>query len=141
MKTKKVAQAGKYGARYGVGIRRRLLKVERVQREKQTCPFCGFKKVKRLSPGIFRCKKCDKTFTGGAYITETATGKLMKSVISQKGIKPELLEELEEKITAEVEELNLEDIKKQEEKKEKENKEPKSQIGKKTITPKTKKEG
>ena len=46
-KTKKVSSTGRFGSRYGVGIKKRVLKVEEKQRDLSVCPFCGFKKIKR----------------------------------------------------------------------------------------------
>ena len=51
--TKKVRTAGRFGSRYGVGIRKRLLKVEDKQEKNYACPFCGFKKVKRKAAGLY----------------------------------------------------------------------------------------
>ena len=45
--TKKVRSTGRFSSRYGVGIRKRMLKVEDKQHNLDACPFCGFKKVKR----------------------------------------------------------------------------------------------
>jgi len=84
MTTKKVKQLAKYGTRYGVGIRKRLLKIEPKQRADQECPFCGFKKVKRDAPGIYVCGKCESKFAGGAYLPSTDSGKLIKRMVDQK---------------------------------------------------------
>lgn len=82
--TKKVKSAGRYGSRYGVGIRKRLLKVEKKQTKKQTCPKCGKPTVVRVSPGIFKCKKCNETFAGGSYTPTTMTGRIVGKMVSQK---------------------------------------------------------
>jgi large subunit ribosomal protein L37Ae len=42
------------------------------------CPQCGFVKVKRLSVGVWKCGKCNFTFTGGAYVPTTKLGILAK---------------------------------------------------------------
>lgn len=68
MKTKKVKSTGRFGARYGLKIRKRVLGVEKKQRKKQTCPRCKRKTAKRVATGIFKCKKCDYLFTGKAYV-------------------------------------------------------------------------
>ncbi len=83
-KTRKVHSTGRFGSRYGVGIRKRILKVEDKQREKQRCPECGLGTLKRKSAGIFECSKCSKRFAGGAYVPETMTGSLIKKMVSQK---------------------------------------------------------
>lgn len=97
MATKKVKQFAKFGARYGVGIRRRLLKVEPLQRKKQTCPFCGFEKATRTSTGIYECRKCSHVFTGGAYLPETNTGKTIRKMVEQKSFMPNVVELLSAK--------------------------------------------
>lgn len=73
-RTKKVGATGRYGPRYGVQARRRVLAVERRQRAKHTCPSCGAPKVRRISTSIWSCRKCDHTFAGGAYVPVTGAG-------------------------------------------------------------------
>jgi large subunit ribosomal protein L37Ae len=70
VKTKKAKSAGRYGARYGKRLRDRVVKVESKQRKKQKCPFCKKAGVKRLSKGIWHCKKCDKKFSSNTYHLE-----------------------------------------------------------------------
>ncbi len=65
--TKVVKSTGRFGVRYGLTIRRRVLEIEKNQRKKQKCPYCGRLKAKRISFGIFECKKCNTKFTGKAY--------------------------------------------------------------------------
>ena len=67
MKTKKVGAMGKYGVRYGRKIRQRLLDVEKAKREKKPCPNCCKPALKRISAGIWQCKKCGAKFAGKAY--------------------------------------------------------------------------
>lgn len=97
MATEKVKQLGKYGSRYGVGIRKRLLKIEPRQRAEQYCPLCGFPKAKRDSPGIYCCGKCGKTFSGGAYLPETDTGKIIRKMVAQKNYLSQAVELLSTK--------------------------------------------
>ncbi|MCA9488065.1 MAG: 50S ribosomal protein L37ae [Nanoarchaeota archaeon] len=66
-KSKKTKSAGRFGARYGKKVKDKLVKVEVKQRVKQDCPFCKKKGVKRLSKGIWHCKKCDKKFASNTY--------------------------------------------------------------------------
>lgn len=99
-KTKKVRKTGRLGSRYGVGIRKRLLKIEDKQQAKYQCPFCGFKRVKRKASGIFSCGKCHATFAGGAYLPTTLSGSIIKKTIAQKSFassEKALEEVLEEK--------------------------------------------
>ncbi|MFH1358742.1 MAG: 50S ribosomal protein L37ae, partial [archaeon] len=48
MRTKKVKAAGRFGARYGTRVRRKIADVESTQRKKQECIFCKGT-VKRVS--------------------------------------------------------------------------------------------
>jgi len=66
-KLKKIKSAGRFGARYGKRVKARLVAVEEKQRIKQKCPFCGKTGVKRLSKGLWQCKKCNKKFAHDAY--------------------------------------------------------------------------
>lgn len=98
-KTKKVKSAGRFGSRYGRGIRDRVVNVEEKQRRFHECPSCGFNKVKRVSTGLFRCRKCNAVFTGGAYYPSTMGGTIVKKMVSQRKFLPmvkELIEAREE---------------------------------------------
>lgn len=61
MRTKKVKSAGRYGVRYGRKARTKITEIEALQRKKQQCIFCTGV-AKRLSKGIWFCKKCNKKF-------------------------------------------------------------------------------
>ncbi|MBR9705657.1 50S ribosomal protein L37ae [Candidatus Pacearchaeota archaeon] len=65
-KTKKVKAAGRFGVRYGRRVRVKTADIESHQRKKQHCMFCKGT-AKRLSKGIWSCKKCGKKFTGHTY--------------------------------------------------------------------------
>lgn len=67
MKTKKLGSVARFGARYGKRTKTKFLTVETAQKAPQKCPYCSKTVVKRLSVGIFQCKKCDSKFTGKAY--------------------------------------------------------------------------
>ncbi|MDD3083756.1 MAG: 50S ribosomal protein L37Ae [Candidatus ainarchaeum sp.] len=108
-KTKKVNSTGRFGSRYGVGIRKRILKVEERQKNLNPCPFCGFKKIKRIAAGLFECKKCSAKFTGGAYTTETLIGKSIKKIVGQKSF----IVDAVELIKASEEETSYSDIEKE----------------------------
>lgn len=64
-RTKKVGIAGKYGTRYGTKMRANIIKVG--AQKKHTCPDCKKEGVKRVSAGIWECKKCGLKFAGKAY--------------------------------------------------------------------------
>ncbi len=67
MATKKVGSLGRYGVRYGRGLKRRVLAIEKTQRGRHKCPYCAKIAVRRLAAGIWYCKKCDVKFAGKAY--------------------------------------------------------------------------
>lgn len=69
-RTKKVKAAGRFGAGYGIRIRKRLNKTEEKQRKKQACPFCKKLGAKRVSKGIWKCSKCNKKFAAGTFCIE-----------------------------------------------------------------------
>lgn len=66
-RTKKVRAAGKFGVRYGKRIRERFIDVHKVQKGKHICPRCFSTRLKRVSTGIWECKKCGLKFAGKAY--------------------------------------------------------------------------
>jgi len=67
--TKKVGICGKFGVRYGLSIRKKILKVE--EKKTDICPNCGKAQLRRPASGIWICKKCGIKFAGGAYLPET----------------------------------------------------------------------
>ena len=77
-KTKKVGHARGLGARYGSSVRKRYVRVTAGLKKAHRCPQCGFLRVKRQSVGIWKCKKCDYTFAGGAYMPSTKLGVVAK---------------------------------------------------------------
>jgi large subunit ribosomal protein L37Ae len=85
---KKVGPTRGLGTRYGSTIRKRYAKVTAGLRKRHRCPQCGFVKVKRLSVGVWKCKKCDYTFAGGAYTPTTKLG-----IVAKRAAKGAPLEE------------------------------------------------
>ena len=77
-KTKKVAMTRGFGPRYGATLRKRYIKILAETKKTHKCPQCGAEAVKRLSIGVWNCKKCDVTFTGGAYTPVTKLGVVAK---------------------------------------------------------------
>ncbi len=92
--TEKVGSTGRFGSRYGVGIRKSLLKTESRKGEVRKCPNCGSNSVKRKSKGIFFCRKCSHEFVGGAYLPKTLTGGIINQMVAQKKFAPELIGQL-----------------------------------------------
>ncbi len=66
-KTKKAGVAGKYGARYGVRTRKAVATILKVKNATYECPQCRHVTVRRVSRGIWKCRRCELTFAGGAY--------------------------------------------------------------------------
>jgi len=71
VKTKKVGLTGKFGPRYGRGVKVTYEEIEKKQKLKYKCPYCKRLTVKRVSAGIWQCMKCQKKFAGGAYSPTT----------------------------------------------------------------------
>jgi len=99
--TKKVKHAGRFGSRYGKGIRDRVLEIEVKQRTLHKCPGCGSKTLKRVSTGIYKCKRCGIEIAGGAYTPDTMAGRIVKKMVRQRKFLP-LLKELLEGTESEV---------------------------------------
>ncbi len=89
-RTKKVGPARGLGPRYGATVRKRYVKVITEMKKPHKCPQCGFLKVKRESVGVWKCRKCGYTFTGGAYTPVTKLG-----IVSKRSAKGVSVEELE----------------------------------------------
>jgi len=70
--TKKVGSSGRWGPRYGVKTRMQVAAIEKKQRQHHTCPRCGQDRVKRLGTGIWKCRRCEVIFAGGAYLPKAA---------------------------------------------------------------------
>jgi large subunit ribosomal protein L37Ae len=91
----------RFGARYGVSVKKRYEGIEVKQRVKHTCPKCGFQKVQRVSTGIYACKKCRLTYAGGAYYPQTLTGGIISKMVAQRTFNPQLIEVLADKTSDE----------------------------------------
>ena len=93
---KKVGATRGLGARYGSTVRKRYAKVLSEMKKPHRCSHCGSKSVQRESVGVWTCKKCGLTFTGGAYTPVTKLGIVAKR--AAKGLPlPEATEALAEK--------------------------------------------
>ena len=76
-RTKKVGIAGRFGPRYGSTVRKKYKRVMERLHAPHKCPNCGSYKVRRLSVGIWYCRKCGFKFAGGAYEPKT---RLVKTI-------------------------------------------------------------
>ena len=63
--------AKRYGVRYGRKLREKVGKLDKLRLDSKDCPYCNYKKVKRVAAGIWYCGKCDFKFAGRAYSTGT----------------------------------------------------------------------
>jgi large subunit ribosomal protein L37Ae len=77
-KTKKVGPTRGLGPRYGATVRKRYVKVITELKKPHRCAQCGFVRVKRVSVGVWSCRKCGFTFAGGAYTPNTKLGAIAK---------------------------------------------------------------
>jgi len=73
-KTKKVGPTGGLRSRYGAAVRKRYIEVVTETKKRHRCPQCHALTVKRQSVGVWECRKCGFTFTGGAYTPSTKLG-------------------------------------------------------------------
>lgn len=90
----------RFGARYGKRTRDRLAKIEVMAKATHKCPYCNYISVKKVSAGIFQCKKCDSKFTGRAF--QPLKKKTAKAVISQEvTFDANLFEKKEKKVNEE----------------------------------------
>jgi large subunit ribosomal protein L37Ae len=84
-KGRKTRSAGRFGPRYGRKIRKAVADTEALMRAPHKCPQCGCTSVSRVGTGIWHCRKCDTTFSGGAYIPQTPAGRTASGSIKVKG--------------------------------------------------------
>lgn len=66
-RTQKAKATARFGARYGVSVRRNAGSALAKKNSKYTCPVCHYRKVSRQAVGIWSCGKCGHTFAGGAW--------------------------------------------------------------------------
>ena len=83
-RTKKVGSTGRFGVRYGAKLRRRVLDIDNKRKEPTRCPACATRALKRQAVGLWKCKKCDLLFAGGAYVPFTDAGKAANRAIAQR---------------------------------------------------------
>lgn len=74
------------GVRYGSTVRRQHGKVLSEMKRPHRCPQCDSRSVQRESVGVWICRKCGLTFTGGAYTPVTKLGVVAKR--AAKGLPP-----------------------------------------------------
>ncbi|HLC55182.1 MAG TPA: 50S ribosomal protein L37ae [Candidatus Nanoarchaeia archaeon] len=67
MARNKRGPAGRFGARYGASLRRKVQEVEERLKAQKQCPDCKKMTLRRIASGIWQCNKCEIKFAGGAY--------------------------------------------------------------------------
>ncbi len=87
---KKAGLGGAFGARYGTVARKRYVQIVTGMRQRHECPRCRIKSVRRLSVGIWFCRRCGYKFAGGAYMPHTKLGETSRRVAGS--IKPTVIE-------------------------------------------------
>ncbi|MFX1496796.1 MAG: 50S ribosomal protein L37ae [Promethearchaeota archaeon] len=94
-KTKKTGVSAIFGARYGSNVRKKWkLIMEQQNNKKLKCPRCETRgSVRRISTGIWYCKKCEARFTGGAYFMATPRGSESFRIAKRKQRELEVTEE------------------------------------------------
>ncbi len=80
-KTKKVKASGKFGPRYGMKARKRFAAIEEGLRRRHECPACKRRSARRISTGIWLCRKCGNRFVGGAYLSRTTVARDSERVL------------------------------------------------------------
>lgn len=92
----KTRSAGRFGVRYGRKNRKLVADIEERMRQGYKCPRCGIIAIRRTDTGIWNCKKCDYTFSGGTYVPKTSVG-LVAARSVKKAMEPDMVfEEIEE---------------------------------------------
>jgi len=84
-KGRKTRSAGRFGPRYGVKNRKLVADIEEKMHADYACGSCGALKIKRIATGIWKCTKCETSFTGGSYVPQTpAQVTVLRAVASGK---------------------------------------------------------
>ncbi|MCS7137015.1 MAG: 50S ribosomal protein L37ae [Candidatus Caldarchaeum sp.] len=55
------------GSRYGSTLRKKWSEVVSASRSRYSCDKCGAKAVRRVSVGVWQCRRCGFKFAGQAY--------------------------------------------------------------------------
>jgi large subunit ribosomal protein L37Ae len=66
-RTKKVGPAGRFGARYGVTVRKRIADVEIECKGRHECPVCHGVTMGRTATGIWVCRRCGTRMASSSY--------------------------------------------------------------------------
>ena len=97
---RKTRLGGGLSTRYGTAPRRRHIDILVRLRKKHECPKCKVRATRRLSVGLWQCRRCDNQFTGGAYIPFTKVGEIAKRAAASATSMISPSESMEEETTS-----------------------------------------
>ncbi|NIA02951.1 MAG: 50S ribosomal protein L37ae [Nitrospirae bacterium] len=110
-KGRKTRSAGRFGVRYGTKVRKLVADIEERMRQGYKCPECGMVAINRTDTGIWSCKKCNYTFSGGTYVPKTSVG-LVAARSLKKAMESDVFDEYEyvvpEEFASETEDVTTE---------------------------------
>ena len=66
--------------RGGATLRKRYGRIMDSLHTSHICPSCASPSVKRVSVGLWGCRKCGHTFAGGAYTPSTKVGQASRRI-------------------------------------------------------------
>jgi len=69
--------------------RKRYATIVAELRKPHECPRCRFKRVHRVSVGIWQCRKCGYRFAGGAYTPITKLGQVAQRAVKGLAVEAE----------------------------------------------------
>ena len=98
-RTKKVGSSGRYGARYGVRIRKRIGDIELESKGRHECPKCNAVALTRSASGIWSCRHCGAKIASSSYMPTppAAVRRELAEVLAQaKAEETGVVEETEE---------------------------------------------
>jgi large subunit ribosomal protein L37Ae len=75
---RKTRLGGGLATRYGTAPRRRYIDILVRMRRKHECPKCKVRAARRISVGLWQCRRCGNQFAGGAYFPFTKIGEVAK---------------------------------------------------------------
>lgn len=97
---RKTRLGGGLSTRYGTAPRRRHIDILVRLRKKHECPKCKVRAARRLSVGLWQCRRCDNQFTGGAYSPFTKVGEIAKRAAASATSMISPSESMEEETTS-----------------------------------------
>ncbi|MFH2112362.1 MAG: 50S ribosomal protein L37ae [Candidatus Bathyarchaeota archaeon] len=68
------------GTRGGATLRKRYMRIMQTVNATHKCPSCASPSVKRVSVGLWNCRKCGYRFAGGAYTPSTKLGQASQRI-------------------------------------------------------------